>query len=180
MTAASERVYVVDDDTAVRKSVARLLRSAGFEALTFESPEEFLRLLPADAGGCAILDLAMPGRDGLAVQRELASRRIALPVVFLTGHGDIPKSVQAMKGGAADFLSKPVDDEVLLRAVRQAMRKGRADREARVRSAEVERRLAAQMSDDARRRLADLVIENDGAPAALRAQVEAAWRALPS
>jgi FixJ family two-component response regulator len=143
VTAAPERVFVVDDEPAVRKSLWRLLRSAGFETESFGSPEEFLRRLPADdAPGCLILDVSMPGLDGLALQRELASSGNALPIVFLTGHGDIPQSVQAMKGGATDFLTKPVDDEVLLGAVRQALEKGRAGREAREEAADIRRRMA--------------------------------------
>jgi FixJ family two-component response regulator len=140
---AGERVFVVDDDPAVRKSLSRLLRSAGFEALTFESPEEFLRNLKPDAAGCAILDLSMPGLDGLALQRELAARGSDLPVVFLTGHGDIPKSVQAMKSGAMDFLTKPVDGDILLGAVRRALELDRAGRKARQELAAIEARLAA-------------------------------------
>jgi FixJ family two-component response regulator len=141
MTLPRERVFVVDDEPAVRKSLSRLLRSAGFEALTFGSPEEFLRQVPADASGCLILDISMPGLDGLALQREMASRGSGLPVVFLTGHGDIPRSVQAMKGGATDFLSKPVDDEILIRAVRQALDAERDGRQARRELADLERRL---------------------------------------
>jgi FixJ family two-component response regulator len=136
-------VFVVDDDAAVRRSLSRLFRSAGFEALTFGSPEEFLRQVPADASGCVILDISMPGLDGLALQREIASRGSGFPIVFLTGHGDIPKSVQAMKSGAADFLTKPVDDEVLLRAVRQALDVERVGRQARREIGDIERRLAS-------------------------------------
>ena len=141
MTSPRERVFVVDDDAAIRRSLSRLLRLAGFEALTFASPEEFLRHVPSDASGCLILDISMPGLDGLALQREMASRGSGLPVVFLTGHGDIPKSVQAMKSGATDFLSKPVDGEVLLRAVRQSLEAERAGRQARHELADIERRL---------------------------------------
>jgi len=136
-----ERVFVVDDDPGVRKSLSRLLRSAGLEALAFGSPEEFLRKLGADAAGCAILDVAMPGLDGLALQRELASRGAELPVIFLTGHGDIPKSVEAMKGGATDFLTKPVDDEVLLAAVRRAVETDRAGRTSRRERDEIRKRV---------------------------------------
>ena len=146
MSASRERVFVVDDDPAVRKSLSRLLRSAGLEALTFGSPEEFLRRLDREAAGCAILDVAMPGLDGLALQRELSSLGSELPVIFLTGHGDIPKSVQAMKGGATDFLTKPVDDEVLLGAVRRALEADRAARQDRRQIAEIRGRLGALTS----------------------------------
>ena len=142
MRSEHERVYVVDDDPAVRRSLVRLLRSAGLEAVAFESPEEFLRLVPPEAAGCAILDLSMPGLDGLALQRELSARGCLLPVLFLTGYGDIPETVQAMKAGALDFLSKPVDDGVLLRAVRQALAAGRAAGEARRQAADARRRLS--------------------------------------
>jgi FixJ family two-component response regulator len=141
MSFSGERVFIVDDDPAVRLSLARLLRSAGLEPIAFESSEEFLRNLGADAAGCAILDVTLPGLDGLALQRELASRGSELPVIFLTGHGDIPGSVQAMKGGAEDFLTKPVDDEVLLAAVRRALETDRAGRESRRERAEIRLRL---------------------------------------
>ena len=131
MSASPERVFLVDDDPSVLKSISRLLRSAGLEPLTFESPAEFLGKLDPEAAGCAILDLTMPGLDGLMLQKELASRGIALPVVFLTGHGDIPKSVLAMKGGAADFLTKPVEGKALLGAVRRALEADRAARRQR-------------------------------------------------
>jgi FixJ family two-component response regulator len=134
-------VFVVDDEPAVRRALSRLLRAAGIEALEFESAKDFLRRLPPDASGCAILDVAMPGLDGLALQRELASLGIALPIVFLTGHGDIPKSVRAMKDGAVDFLTKPVDGEVLLRAVRQALEADRAARAERDEVAAIRLRL---------------------------------------
>ncbi|HEX7251509.1 MAG TPA: response regulator [Thermoanaerobaculia bacterium] len=142
MSGSRERVFVVDDDPGVRKSLSRLLRSAGFEPLAFGSAEEFLRQLSADASGCLILDLSMPGLDGLALQCELSSRGGGLAVVFLTGHGDIPKSVRAMKGGAIDFLTKPVDDEVLLASVRQALDAERFKRQVRHEIAGIERRLA--------------------------------------
>jgi FixJ family two-component response regulator len=137
-----DRVFVVDDDPGVRKSLWRVLRSAGLEVATFESPEEFLRNLDPEAEGCAILDLAMPGLDGLGLQQALSARNSALSVLFLTGQGDIPKSVRAMKGGAVDFLTKPVDDEVLLDAVRRALERGRVGGAARRELAEARRRLA--------------------------------------
>jgi FixJ family two-component response regulator len=142
VSATRERVFVVDDDPAVLRSLGRLLRSAGFESLTFSSPEEFLRLVGPGAAGCLILDLAMPGLDGFEIQRELSARGSELPVVFVTGHGDIPKTVEAMKKGASDFLTKPVDDEVLLRAVRRALESGRAARQSRFELARARERLA--------------------------------------
>jgi FixJ family two-component response regulator len=138
-----ERVFVVDDDAGVRKSLTRLLRSAGFEGLAFASPEEFLRHLEPRAEGCVILDVAMPGLDGLSLQRELSVRGAELPVVFLTGHGDVPKSVQALKGGAIDFLTKPIEDEILLSAVSRALEAGRAGRNDRKERDAIRERLAS-------------------------------------
>ena len=143
MSGSPERVFVVDDDAAVRRSVSRLLRAARIDALAFASPEEFLARVPPDAAGCLVLDLQMPGLDGLALQRELASRGTEFPIVFLTGHGDVPLSVEAMKKGASDFLTKPVEDEVLLRAVRAALEAHRLQRKSRAEIADLRRRFEA-------------------------------------
>jgi RNA polymerase sigma factor (sigma-70 family) len=142
MRAPKDKVFVVDDDPVMRKSLSRLLRSAGFEAVEYGVAEDFLRSVPPDSSGCAVLDVSMPGLDGLALQRELSSRGSPISVVFLTGHGDIPKTVRAMQSGATDFLTKPVEDEVLLQAVRRALEANRALEEAREDRADVERRLA--------------------------------------
>ncbi|MCC6194182.1 MAG: response regulator transcription factor [Burkholderiales bacterium] len=136
-------VFVVDDDVSVRRGVLRLLRSAGLDALTFGSAQEFLDCHDSTVAGCVILDLAMPGIDGLAMQQTLADRGSALPIVFLTGHGNVPASVQAMKRGAVDFLTKPVGDEQLLETVRRAIERGRVLKKANEETAEIERRLAA-------------------------------------
>ena len=141
MSPGHERVFVVDDDPAVLKGICRLLRSAGLEALPFSSPQEFLARVDLETEGCAVLDLAMPGLDGLTLQRELSRRGSGIPVVFLTGHGDVPTSVQALKNGAADFLTKPVEDAVLLQAVRAALDADRTWRAARRDLAEIRRRL---------------------------------------
>lgn len=138
----AERVYLVDDEPGVLKALSRLLRSAGLEAVAFGSPEEFLARVDSSAEGCVVLDVAMPGLDGLALQDALAARGVALPTLFLTGHGDIPQSVRAMKKGAVDFLTKPVDDEVFLRAVREALARGRAGRSGREELARIRSRLA--------------------------------------
>jgi FixJ family two-component response regulator len=143
VNAPDERIYVVDDDPAVGKSLSRLFRSAGFDVLAFDSPEEFLRQLPREAAGCVVLDLSMPGLDGLGLQRELAARTCGLPVIFLTGYGDVPRSVQAIKNGAMDFLTKPVDGEVLLRAVRRALEVERSTRSSRLDLARFRWRLEA-------------------------------------
>ena len=126
MTEADEIVYVVDDDPAVRKGLARLLRSAGHEVAAFASAVEFLARDHHQGAGCILLDVRMPGVDGLELQANLAAQGVDLPIVFLTGHGDIPMSVEAMKQGATDFLTKPVDEEVLLNAVRQALLRHRS------------------------------------------------------
>ena len=114
-------VYVVDDDPSVRKATARLFRTAGCEVVTFESADEFLDYQTSDTPACLILDLDMPGRSGIELQAELAARLIGLPIVFMTGHGDIPTTVSAMKQGAVDFLPKPVDDQRLIETVQQAI-----------------------------------------------------------
>lgn len=125
MTVPAPTVYVVDDDPDVLKSLARLLDSAGLPVVAFPSPEQFLARFDRTAPGCIVLDLAMPGLNGLELQRELKLQGVALPIVFLTGQGDISTSVRAMKRGAADFLTKPVDDDVLIAAVRDALARNR-------------------------------------------------------
>ena len=142
MSEPKETVFLVDDDPAVLKGLRRLLAAAGFEVVPFESPQRFLDAHTADAHGCLVLDLAMPGLNGMELQQELAARGSALPIVFLTGHADVPTSVRAMKRGAADFLTKPVDEKDLVAAIQNAFEKGRALRKARAESAEIERRLA--------------------------------------
>ena len=143
MTSGTSIVFVVDDDASVRRGVTRLLRSAGFTAETFASAPEFLERHDRNVLGCVILDLAMPGFDGLQMQKALTDRGSALPVIFLTGHGDIPTSVQAMKGGAVDFLTKPVTDDELLAAVREAIERCEALYRAREEIAIIRHRVAA-------------------------------------
>jgi FixJ family two-component response regulator len=121
MTEAPAVVYVVDDDDSVRKSLGRMLRFAGFRAELFASAEDFLTHERAPVPGCLILDVQMPGRSGLELQRLLNEGHIVLPVIFVSGHGDIPMTVQAMKAGAFDFLTKPFKKEALLAAVRRAL-----------------------------------------------------------
>jgi len=137
------RVFVVDDEAAVRTAVARLLRSMGIEVALFGSPAEFIAAYDPDAPGCLLLDVAMPGLSGLQLQGVLARRGGALPIIFLSGQADVPISVQAMKAGAADFLTKPVAAEVLLAAVRAAFDKDRLARLARAEAAEFGARLAS-------------------------------------
>jgi FixJ family two-component response regulator len=121
------RSYVVDDDDDVRVVIAGLLRS-GLRAATFATPQQFLDSLPPDGPSCLVLDLQLPGMDGLAVQRELVAAGVSTPIIFITAHGDIPTAVTAMKSGAVEFLRKPFDDEELLRAIDQALERDVATR----------------------------------------------------
>ena len=128
MTTSSGTVHVVDDDASWRKSVARLMSAAGYDVVLYESAEGFLKAANVDTPGCILLDLRMPGLTGLQLQHRLAEMRHALPIVFLSGHGDIPTSVLAMRAGAEDFLTKPIATGVLLRAVEQAILRDRNER----------------------------------------------------
>lgn len=128
MTAASCIVHVVDDDASWRTSAARLLGAVGYRVKQYESAGQFLETADVESPGCVLLDLRMPGLSGLQLQQRLAEMPHALPVVFLSGHGDIPSSVLAMKAGAQDFLTKPVDTDVLLGAVEQAIARDRDNR----------------------------------------------------
>jgi len=135
-------VFVVDDYAPGRRSISRLLRAAGFAVTAFASAEEFLAQYDPQTSGCLVLDLAMPAVSGLELQGILADRGSLLPIIFLTAYGDIPKSVQAMKLGASDFLTKPVNDEDLLAAVRVAIEKHRALRREQAELSEIRARLA--------------------------------------
>src|SRR5215468_1972380 len=118
-------VYVVDDDVSAREGVARLICSAGLTAKTFASGEEFLAAARSKVPGCLILDVNLPGLNGLDLQQKIAASDTEVPIVFLTGYGDIPMTVRAVKAGASNFLTKPVDCEELLKAVRQALERSR-------------------------------------------------------
>ena len=139
---AAPTVHVVDDDPQVAKALARLVREFGFRTAVYASAEAFLAQHDASAPGCLVLDVNLPGLDGLALQRRLAEGGPALPIVFLTGHGDIPMSVQAVKAGAVDFLTKPVASEVLLAAVRAGVAQDARMREALAESAALRQRHA--------------------------------------
>jgi FixJ family two-component response regulator len=134
-------VFIVDDDPAVLKGLARLLRSARLDVLAFGSPQEFLERHDPHAPGCLVLDLAMPGLNGLELQAALMAKGSTLPIIFLTGNGDIPTSVQAMKRGALDFLTKPVNDDDLLKAVQVALEKNRIARQTRAELDDIQTRL---------------------------------------
>ena len=138
----SPTIFVVDDYAPIRSSISRLLRAAGFAVAAFASADEFLAQYDPQMPGCLVLDLAMPAVGGLELQRILAKTASALPIIFLTGTADIPKSVQAMKQGASDFLTKPVNDEDLLAAVRVAIEKDRALRREQAELSEFRARLA--------------------------------------
>jgi FixJ family two-component response regulator len=125
-------VFVVDDDPAVGLSLKRLAKSVGLEAETFTSAQEFLRTQRPDRPGCLVLDIRMPGLSGLDLQQELLDAKIDLPIIFITGHGDIPMSVRAMKAGAVEFLTKPFRDQDLIDAIQHAIKKHIAARQERV------------------------------------------------
>jgi FixJ family two-component response regulator len=133
-------VFVVDDDPSVRSGVTLLLSTVGLQAESFDSAASFLRKKLPDVTRCLVLDVRLPGLSGLDFQRELAARNIRIPIVFLTGHGDIPMSVRAMKAGAVEFLTKPFRDQDLLDAVRVALDLDRASREQEKEIADVQRR----------------------------------------
>src|SRR5229473_5271982 len=118
-------VFVVDDDRSIRESLQNLIRSAGLEVKTFASAREFLTSPRAKGLSCLVLDVELPGLSGLDLQEELAKADIQIPIIFITGHGDIPMSVRALKAGAIEFLTKPLRDEDLLNAVHQAIRRSR-------------------------------------------------------
>lgn len=130
MTDGKFTVFLVDDDAGVLKALARLLQARGYEVQAFASPQAFLASHDASVPGCAVLDVSMPDLDGLALQQALTAERIQRPVIFLTGKGDIPTSVRAMKAGAIDFLTKPVSDDDLLAAIAHAETEDAATRSA--------------------------------------------------
>lgn len=135
MGSAQPIVFVVDDDSAVRESLQWLLESVGLEAHTFASADAFLAAIGSEQPGCAIVDVRLPGISGLELQDRLKQSAIALPVIIITGHGDVPVAIRAMKAGACDFLEKPFSDQVLLERVRDALKLDAQRREA-VRAAE--------------------------------------------
>jgi FixJ family two-component response regulator len=136
-------VFVIDDDDSMRRSLDSLLRSVGLDVHLFASTQEFMRTTRPDAPGCLVLDVRLPGMSGLTFQQELTKAGIALPVIFITGHGDVPMTVRAMKAGAADFLTKPFDDQALLDAVDAAIERDRARRGDATRLAELALRYRA-------------------------------------
>jgi FixJ family two-component response regulator len=135
-------VFVVDDDLSVRKAIERVLRAAGLAVSAHASAQDYLERYDPNAPGCLVLDLAMPGFSGLDLQDALAARGGAPPIIFLTGRAAVPDSVRAMKHGAVEFLTKPVDERTLIDAIRNALEKDRMDRLRRAELAEIQQRLA--------------------------------------
>jgi len=133
-------VYIIDDDPSICEALTRLLGTVGLRAEAFKTPQEFLKTKRPDAASCLVLDVRLPGVSGLDLQRELAHADPTIQIVFITAHGDIPMTVQALKAGAVDFLTKPFRDQQLLDAVQHAIDRDRATRHQRARLAEVRRR----------------------------------------
>lgn len=130
-------VFVIDDDESIREALKSLIRSVGLRVETFASAREFLQSSRPDVAACLILDVRMPGLSGLDLQRDLAEANIHIPIIFITGHGDIPMSVRAMKAGAVEFLTKPFRDQDLLDAIQQALERNRLVRSQQAGSAEL-------------------------------------------
>jgi FixJ family two-component response regulator len=143
MFAANATVLVIDDDADLRASLGRLLRSLGIDVQLFGSIPDFLKSNPPNGPTCLVLDVRLPGQSGLDLQRELRRAKRELPIIFITGHGDIPMSVQAMKGGAIEFLTKPFRDQDLLDAIQLGLSRDRARRENEVVSADLRERFAS-------------------------------------
>ena len=140
MKEADPIVFVVDDDPLIRDGLRSLIKSVGLHVETFGSSREFMQRSPSDAPGCLVLDVRLPGLSGLDLQRELNESNFQIPIIFMTGHGDIPMSVRAMKNGAQEFLTKPVRGQDLLDAVQQAIARDRAARRERAKMADLRTR----------------------------------------
>jgi Response regulator len=135
-------VFVVDDDRSIREALDSLFRSTGFKVLAFPSAQEFLESEKPDCAACLVLDVRLPGLSGLDLQREMAAAEIFIPIIFITGHGDIPMTVQAMKAGAVEFLTKPFREQDLLDSVAQAISLNREQRRVNEELSELRRRFA--------------------------------------
>jgi two-component system response regulator FixJ len=135
-------IYVVDDDEAVRDSLHVMLEANGFAVAAFATGDAFIDHLPAEPFGCLLIDVRMPGRGGLEVQDELRTRHVPLPVIVMTGHGDVPLAVRAMKAGAVDFIEKPFSDELLLASIARALELGAQNREQETAAADAAARFA--------------------------------------
>jgi FixJ family two-component response regulator len=140
MTEIDAIVFVVDDDESIRGALESLIRSVGLRVQTFASAKEFLQGHHSDVPGCLVLDVRLPGLSGLDLQSKMADANIHTPIIFITGHGDIPMTVRAMKAGAVEFLTKPFRDQDLLDAIQQALERDRVGREQRAEAAELRSR----------------------------------------
>src|SRR5260221_91375 len=140
MGEAESIVFIIDDDPLYRRSSERLVRSVGFTVQSFESARDFLSSRRPNVPSCLVLDVRLPGLSGLDLQRELAEAGVHIPIIFVTGHGDIPMSVQAMKAGAVEFLTKPFRDQVLLDAIQHALERDQIARKQHARNADLRRR----------------------------------------
>jgi RNA polymerase sigma factor (sigma-70 family) len=143
MKQAEQVVFVIDDDPSMRTAIRELIEAVGLSCQTFGSGQEFLNATLPDVPGCLVLDVRLPGLSGLHLQRELSDRGLHLPIIFITGHGDIPMSVQAMKAGAVEFLTKPFRDQDLLDAIEQATERDRLARRERTEMVELKQRADA-------------------------------------
>jgi FixJ family two-component response regulator len=139
-TTGDPTVFVIDDDDLVRAAIQGLLKSVGLQAETFETTQQFLGCKRPDGPSCLVLDVRLPGVNGLDFQRQLADSGVRIPIIFITGHGDIPMTVKAMKSGAVEFLTKPFHDEDLLNAIHQALDRDRVTREQQNELAELRKR----------------------------------------
>jgi len=146
MSQAQPTVFIVDDDAQVRESLKDLIRSVGLRVELFASAQEFLRAQHPDAPTCLVLDVRMPGLSGLDLQKQASEAGLEIPIIFITGHGDIPMTVRAMKAGAIEFLSKPFRDQDLLDAIQQALERSRKAREQQAVTKELRRRFASLTS----------------------------------
>ncbi len=146
MNDASQMVFLIDDEPSVLKALARVIGATGFRTASFSSPQSFLEQYEPAARGCIVLDVSMPGLTGLELQQALIEKNCSLPIVFLTGRGDIPTSVRAMKHGAVDFLTKPVDDNDLIAAVDRALAREATDHVRRAQITELQMRFSTLTS----------------------------------
>src|SRR5947209_13308907 len=151
LTAVAPLVFIVDDNLSVRKSLSRLLALAGYTVEAFESAREFLAREPSEGPCCLVLDVRMPGLTGIEMQEALAAAGRRMSIVFVTGHVDVPTSVKAMKGGAVDLLTKPIDREELLAAIARAVAKDTADLSEEIRVAEIRQRVKMLTRSEERR-----------------------------
>ena len=141
MTPADATVFVVDDDTSVRTALKRLIQSLGLKVKTFDSAEAFLEHGPHDGPACLVLDVRMPGMSGIELQHQLTKAGLGMPIIFITGHGNIPMSVQAMKAGAVDFIEKPFEDQKLIDAINLAIKKNKKFRTEHAEIKDLQRRV---------------------------------------